>query len=243
MRATTIRFSGSLGPPWLKVCDAAWSPCAGDTATRDAVAVLLDLEAVGKDVSSLIKSASRAWLDLPVLSGGTLGAAIGALRAGAADFIARDLKRKTSTPRSAERTGATRSSSGRASAIARRPKALGESAAIEQLRGRHEHQLGASLVIVGEAALARARRATCDGSAFTWTLRRGRRASIRLHSRKASCSVMKGAFSGAGRLARPARRATAARCSTTSGASRWLSRQNSFSFQERRFVRWGRTSR
>src|ERR1043165_9121474 len=137
---------------------AGWSACApNDAAAREAALVLVDPEALTKDIITVMQSVTRAWPDLPtiILGSNSVGSAVEALRAGAEDFLSRDLGADDfhaaltrAHPRPPLDEWHTK----------RRPATpienlWGESAAIEQLKGQiaRASSSEASVVIVGES--------------------------------------------------------------------------------------------
>lgn len=137
---------------------AGWSTCAPtDTIARDAALIVADPEALGKDVVSVMKSVARGWPDLPaiIIGGNSVGAAVDALRAGAADFVARDLAPEDyhSALSRAHRRHSLSEWRNKRTPAAPEENLWGESAAIEQLKGQiaRASSSEASVVIVGES--------------------------------------------------------------------------------------------
>lgn len=137
---------------------AGWNICApNDPEARDAVVIVIDPEALEKDLATLLKGTARAWPDLPAIVVGTnsLGSAIDALRCGAADFVARDLGPEAyhSALTRAHRNHSIEEWRSKRSPTTPLEGLWGESAAIEQLRGHitRASTSDASVVIVGES--------------------------------------------------------------------------------------------
>jgi DNA-binding NtrC family response regulator len=136
---------------------AGWTTCAPtDAIARDAALVVVDPEALGKDVQAVLKSPSRVRPDLPtiIVGGNSVGAAVDALRAGAADFVPRDLAPDDyhSALSRVHRRHSLDAWRSRRTSAAPAESLWGESAAIEQLKGQIDRASSseASVVVVGE---------------------------------------------------------------------------------------------
>jgi DNA-binding NtrC family response regulator len=140
---------------------AGWSTCAPtDNSARDAALIVADPEALGKDVMSVMKTVTRGWPDLPaiIVGSNSVGSAVEALRAGAADFVARDLAPEDyhSALTRAHRRYSLNEWRNKRTPGPSEENFWGESAAIEQLKGQiaRASSSEASVVIVGETAVA-----------------------------------------------------------------------------------------
>jgi DNA-binding NtrC family response regulator len=137
---------------------AGWSTCApNDAAAREAALLVADAEALSKDIVSVMQSVTRAWPELPtiIVGSNSIGSAVEALRAGATDFLARDLgpdEFHAALTRAHRRHSLDEWHSKRSPATPSE-NLWGESAAIEQHKGQiaRASTSEASVVIVGES--------------------------------------------------------------------------------------------